>query len=123
MNFEDIDELDEDFVTFEKIPKRSPFERKHINGSTANKPQKKMMHCPKCGEYGIVTKDHIVPKFLYKLVNPHQDMHIRKKWYDLIERNANLRLLCQNCNKKKGSYFDFSDDRTIKLLKTLVSVL
>jgi len=64
--------------------------------------------CEECGSTQILTLDHIIPQsFLKDLgIDPDFDFNVK-----------NFKLLCQKCNIKKGSHFDFKDPRTEVLLK------
>ena len=65
--------------------------------------------CEKCSRKNVIlTIDHIIPKAFLKSLGIKAEQ----------DRNEdNFQLLCELCNHKKGSYFDFTDPRTYFLLR------
>lgn len=64
--------------------------------------------CEQCGEtkWKYLNVDHIIPCAMLK------DMGI-----DFYRDDDNIRILCYVCNQKKQARLDFSDPRTIPLLR------
>ena len=66
--------------------------------------------CQKCNrEVGYLTVDHIVPQSFVLCLDNGKSLAINDE--------DNFQKLCQPCNKMKGASWDFTDTRTINLLK------
>jgi|TARA_Y100000034_G_scaffold64432_1_gene77950 5-methylcytosine-specific restriction endonuclease McrA len=65
--------------------------------------------CEKCKrQVGYLTVDHVVPiHFLHRLDNGREIV---------LEDEENYELLCQPCNKMKGSDIDITNSKTAKLI-------
>lgn len=63
--------------------------------------------CSRCPSVKNITVDHIIPRHLL-LILGFTDAH---KDYE------NLQLLCMDCNKRKGNQLDYTNPKTIPLLK------
>lgn len=61
-----------------------------------------MKSCVKCGATDNLTKDHIIPKWIYK----------RSHFFHFGKNlgRENIQLLCQSCNLKKGGMIDCSTE-------------
>lgn len=70
--------------------------------------------CDKCGHItDYLTVDHIIPlSFIYSL-----DLKSES-----LEHDWNFQGLCRACNKLKGNDFDFTDQRTFKLIRKYVDM-
>lgn len=65
--------------------------------------------CKKCKRMvGYLTVDHIVPASFVICLDNGKNLAINDE--------ENFQMLCQPCNKMKGAAWDFTDERTIKLL-------
>ena len=60
--------------------------------------------CPKCGKEAALTKDHIIPKWIYKRF-PHKQIGLAK---NLGVKNHQY--ICSPCNSKKGNCIDCSTE-------------
>lgn len=68
--------------------------------------------CSKCPSVLNITVDHIIPRhFLVMLGLEHYEKDM-----------CNLQLLCESCNKKKTNILDYTNPRTLPLLKMFVNL-
>lgn len=75
--------------------------------------------CPKCKNIADLTKDHIIPQHLLTFVERFDFPEIYHNWREIIYSTENYEWICKPCNKLKSHKFDFSDERTIKLLQKI----
>lgn len=72
--------------------------------------------CGKCGRMSdYMTVDHIVPMFFIDMVGLRADVA-----YDDQE---NYELLCRSCNLLKGHKFDFTNPKTIPIMRKYMTLL
>lgn len=92
-------------ITYERKSKKESIEW-HAVLRGKLKAEKKC--CEKCASIYELTLDHIVPQSFLKDLGmvPEHDYNVN-----------NFRLLCKKCNNDKGNHFDFTDERTEKLLQ------
>lgn len=60
------------------------------------------MQCEKCGTTSDLTKDHIIPKWMYKKAHIFGFKKNRGK--------ENIQVLCHKCNNEKGGFVDCSTE-------------
>lgn len=63
-----------------------------------------MKECVKCGSTKNLTKDHIIPKWIYKR-SGHFDINFKK---NLGKKNTQI--MCLDCNVEKSGYIDCSTE-------------
>lgn len=69
--------------------------------------------CQKCGrDVSYLTVDHIIPQSFVLCLDDGKNLAINDE--------DNFQKLCQPCNKMKGASWDFTDKRTIELLKKYI---
>jgi len=61
--------------------------------------------CPLCGKEAKLTKDHIIPKWLY---NRSDQWQFNKNEYKKNLGQKNIQMVCSPCNLKKGGRPDFT---------------
>ena len=79
------------------------------------------MICPKCKqEVPSLTKDHIIPKWLFNPGKLH-NLGIRnkkEKWGHLVIENTEM--MCGPCNLKKGGMIDYTNQKSRELMQEIV---
>lgn len=70
--------------------------------------------CSKCGASYPLTIDHILPKIMLLQLGLDEERHID---------SDNLEVLCRACNQLKGDRLDFSNKKTIPLLKKYIALV
>lgn len=66
--------------------------------------------CARCGKFALLTVDHIIPRSLLS-------KFLSLDWGD---KEQNLQVLCEPCNKIKGGDLDYTNPKTIPLLRQLI---
>lgn len=68
--------------------------------------------CEKCGAIENLTRDHIIPKWLYKrLDNLHFGIKVDTKFKKNLGQ-TNIQTLCAICNSEKGGRLEMSHEIT-----------
>lgn len=62
------------------------------------------LSCARCGRFGLMTVDHIVPVFFLEALGLR---------FESYEHDWNFQYLCRACNSLKRSGFDFTNKTTI----------
>lgn len=62
------------------------------------------MKCERCGSTEKLTKDHIIPKWIYK-----RSGHLKLKGFKKNLGGKNIQVLCAECNNRKGGSIDLSN--------------
>lgn len=65
--------------------------------------------CARCGSTDNLTKDHIIPKALLKML-----------CVQMLNEQDNLQVLCQSCNTLKAHTLDPKHPKTMRLLRKYV---
>lgn len=71
--------------------------------------------CPLCGYEGQLTKDHIIPKWLYA------NIHLLGMKKNLGQRN--IQYICSHCNSRKGGRPDFKNPIAKGLKKKIIKYI
>lgn len=69
--------------------------------------QKQGGQCAKCPAVNNITVDHIIPRHFLEILG----------FNDSYKDADNLQLLCKKCNTMKGNSLDYTNPKTLPLLK------
>lgn len=70
--------------------------------------------CERCGQMRLLTVDHIFPVSY---------LHAWGFVDDISDDNENFQLLCRACNELKGANFDFTNPKTVPLIRKYIEKL
>lgn len=73
-----------------------------------------MKKCVKCGSIKNLTKDHIIPQWLWKRLK-YFNLSIKKR-KKIMKKRTNIQILCAKCNEKKGAVIDYNNELTIDIM-------
>lgn len=74
--------------------------------------------CSNCPSLNELTVDHIIPTSLLEFFGIKKEQS-----YNWKKHSSNLQLLCRACNSLKSNRVDWSDKRSLPLLKSYVDKL
>lgn len=105
------------------ISKEMNIKRKMKNEELARikKDKKDYYECPICNKhininrddiFEQMTIDHKLPRNYFKNENGGEDVRLNKALHSKMWNKDNLRVICKDCNRKKGN-----DDRLIKVIR------
>lgn len=71
--------------------------------------------CPHCKQEARLTKDHIIPKWLYGKIHI---FGVKKNW-----GNKNIQWICSPCNSLKGGMPDFAHPISRQLADNIMKII
>lgn len=72
--------------------------------------------CADCGDTRLLTVEHVVPCWILERFEVIGDVLYQYKY----NREDNFRILCKDCNTKKGSHIDVKNPLTYKLIREIL---
>ena len=85
--------------------------------------QAKQIKCDVCKTTRARSVDHIIPKFVLKLIDDEKHPELYQKWREIIVSGLNKRNICVFCNLNKGHFLDLDTIATKIILEELIKTI